>query len=72
MHALHFDVVLTKDMDMRTWQIWFARDGGNQAGFRRGKPGSFIVGALPTMAAVDAKRREFEDEIEEARAEGWR
>ena len=71
-HALHFHVVLTKDMDTRTWQIRFARDCGNQARFRRGKPGSFTVGALPTMDAVEAKRREFEDEIEDARAEGWR
>ena len=71
-HALHFHVVLTKNMDTRTWQIRFARDCGNLANFRRGKPVSFTVGALRTMDAVEAKRREFEGEIEDARAEGWR
>ena len=71
-HGLHFHMVLAKDMDTRTWQISLRRDCGNQANFRRGKAGSFTVGALPTTYAVEAKRREFEDEIEDARAEGWR
>ena len=68
--ALYLDVVLTKGANTRTWHIGRSIRP-HEASFRRSEPGLVSLGALPTLDAVEAKRREFETDVASARADGW-
>ena len=66
-----FAALLTKGDLHRTWAI---QTKGGRPGtyvFRVTAPGHCIMGALPSADAVAAKRREFEEQIAAARADGW-
>ena len=64
-----FTALLTKGALHRTWEIR-AKGLGTYV-FRATAPGHCIMGALPSPEAVAAKRREFEEQVAAARADGW-
>ena len=71
MTEVTFSVALRKGDGIRTWEI--RRDEGNGVtSYRVTSPGHAWMGGLQSPQDVERKRREFDAQIEAARADGWK
>jgi hypothetical protein len=70
MTEVTFSVVLRRGDEIRTWEI--RRDEGSGViSYRVTAPGHAWMGGLQSAEDVERKLREFDSEIEGARADGW-
>lgn len=70
MSEVTFNVVLKRGDEIRTWEIR-RDDGSGVISYRVTSPGHAWMGGLQSAEDVERKRREFDAQIEAARAEGW-
>ena len=70
MTEVTFSIVLKRGDEIRTWEIR-RDDGSGMISYRVTSPGHAWMGGLQSAEDVERKRREFDAQIEAARAEGW-
>lgn len=70
MSEVTFNVVLKRGDEIRTWEIR-RDDGSGVISYRVTSPGHAWMGGLQSAEDVERKMREFDAQIEAARAEGW-
>jgi poly(3-hydroxybutyrate) depolymerase len=70
MTEVTFSVVLRRGEEIRAWEIR-RDDGSGVTSYRVTSPGHAWMGGLQSPEDVARKRREFDAQIEAARADGW-